>query len=484
MLLGGTNANLTIDDSLKTALGGDASSRPSAVKVAVDPAAERLTCPDSIPRGGAPAEVFEAAAKLLEDTVPCLLLICLEGAIDGAGVADWAMVAWTPSDSPVKLRMLCASSRRTLRDEFSDIRFQEYNATEKDEVSLAAYIESTRERTERDRHEAMTQDELDQEEVRKQIEIERASKPKMLAGMTALQVKVQPSFDESLAKLLATPQVTVCAKLSGASGEELVAEVIEGAATPKDLQGRFPASEPCYLVLACPPSEGETTKKLVLVSWMPEDGGVKARMKASTFKASVIDRIKEISGSNVTTAEASCEEDLDESLIQAKSSPPAVAEHAATLPATGPRPPPGGFALPGLGGGGANLQAQLKARTEARGGGYSEQPAAAPQPSLFTQKEKVEKAIFEEKAHAPDATPAAVPPEAAAPSATPAEVVELTLEELQDANVWREKNIVATEKERYLPDSVFASLFGMDKEAFAKLPKWKRDNKKKEHGLF
>jgi len=120
----------------------------------------------------------------------------------------------------------------------------------------------------------------------------------------------------------------------------------------------------------------------------------------------------------------------------------------------------------------ANLQAQLKARTAAMGGGGYSQAAAA-KPSLFPENEKVEaKPIFEQK----------VPEQA--PTAAPAEIGELTLAELQDASIWRGKDIIATERERYLPDAVFASLFGMDKEAFAKLPKWKRDNKKKEHGLF
>lgn len=41
-----------------------------------------------------------------------------------------------------------------------------------------------------------------------------------------------------------------------------------------------------------------------------------------------------------------------------------------------------------------------------------------------------------------------------------------------------------TQKEQYLDDGSFSGLFGMDKAAFDKLPKWKRDTAKKTHGLF
>lgn len=39
-------------------------------------------------------------------------------------------------------------------------------------------------------------------------------------------------------------------------------------------------------------------------------------------------------------------------------------------------------------------------------------------------------------------------------------------------------------KEEYLVDAEFASAFGCDKKAFAAQPKWKRDQKKKDLGIF
>jgi len=60
----------------------------------------------------------------------------------------------------------------------------------------------------------------------------------------------------------------------------------------------------------------------------------------------------------------------------------------------------------------------------------------------------------------------------------------LSLEDLRDINVWKEKGVDATTREQYLSDEAFAAVFGMSKADFAKLPKWKQDKVKKEHKLF
>ena len=41
-----------------------------------------------------------------------------------------------------------------------------------------------------------------------------------------------------------------------------------------------------------------------------------------------------------------------------------------------------------------------------------------------------------------------------------------------------------SKREAYVKDSVFESLFGMDRAAFAALPKWKQVAAKKKHKLF
>jgi len=41
-----------------------------------------------------------------------------------------------------------------------------------------------------------------------------------------------------------------------------------------------------------------------------------------------------------------------------------------------------------------------------------------------------------------------------------------------------------TKKEMYLSDEDFQDVFGMSKDDFLTYPQWKRDNMRKEHGLF
>mmetsp|Transcript_96 Transcript_96/g.162 ORF Transcript_96/g.162 Transcript_96/m.162 type:complete len:545 (+) Transcript_96:55-1689(+) len=76
--------------------------------------------------------------------------------------------------------------------------------------------------------------------------------------------------------------------------------------------------------------------------------------------------------------------------------------------------------------------------------------------------------------------------EAAPVSAVPTAVPEgcLSLEDLRDANVWKLKGVDPSKREEYLSDDAFKAVFGMSKEEFTKLPKWKRDKLKKEHKLF
>jgi len=59
-----------------------------------------------------------------------------------------------------------------------------------------------------------------------------------------------------------------------------------------------------------------------------------------------------------------------------------------------------------------------------------------------------------------------------------------TLEQLTNPHVWQKFPINPAERELLLPESTFKQLFGMDKNAFGALQKWKRQSLKKKHDLF
>lgn len=88
----------------------------------------------------------------------------------------------------------------------------------------------------------------------------------------------------------------------------------------------------------------------------------------------------------------------------------------------------------------------------------------------------------------PDPKPAPKAEDKAAPTpsaATPAAAGEtLTLEQLKDEKTWKAKGLDPANKETYLSDAEFQSLFGMGKAEFATQPKWKKETAKKKHGLY
>ncbi|CAE6969749.1 unnamed protein product, partial [Symbiodinium sp. KB8] len=445
-------------------------------------------------------EAFGLVMFLADDSrsrsFTCLVLVSLEGLLPDAASPDW--------DAPVKLRMLCrrpgdaevllvaseafdaddchhghdnatcASSRRTLREEFADFSFREYNATERSEVTLAQYVESTRDRTEDDRHAAMTRDEIDQEEVRKQVAKEQASAPKLLAGLAALQVRTQPSFEDSMKRFLEkTEGSAVITKLAGAlvrdgnvglkpsnvytaiqDSEELGAELIEAVLRGHGWRreqaglhhmaarrsGREAEDEDLYL-------QGRSFFGFRSASLLPQR--ISVMEKYGIFaQASVVENVRSFAGD---MEEAGDDDDLEDDLGAPRA---IVSEEASPVPkATGPRPPAGGIALPGFG-----PPSPLKPTSPSRGegGGYAQtSPLCLNSDSLrFKEKEKMdEKSVFDAK---PQAAVAGVAPSQPQSAAIVTEF--FSLQELQDSSFWKEKNVVATERERYLRDDVFQTL--------------------------
>jgi hypothetical protein len=131
-----------------------------------------------------------------------------------------------------------------------------------------------------------------------------------------------------------------------------------------------------------------------------------------------------------------------------------------------------------------------------RAGGVLEEPqepVAAVEPTAVEEApSEVQAAKAVEGGEKSDAAPSleqATPAAESQPAAAEAEPEAaeencFTLEQLTDKRVWETLNIQATERETYLSNKAFAELFGMPKADFAKMPKWKKDNAKKKHGLF
>lgn len=64
------------------------------------------------------------------------------------------------------------------------------------------------------------------------------------------------------------------------------------------------------------------------------------------------------------------------------------------------------------------------------------------------------------------------------------ETPQLSVKDLRRRSIAAVINFDVAHKEQYLTEAQFTQLFGMTKAQFEHLPKWKRETKKKELGLF
>jgi len=55
---------------------------------------------------------------------------------------------------------------------------------------------------------------------------------------------------------------------------------------------------------------------------------------------------------------------------------------------------------------------------------------------------------------------------------------------LQERTLWEPLGVKASERELHLCNAEFLEIFGMSKDDFLKLPRWKQTQQKKEKGLF
>lgn len=325
-----------------------------AVKVVAEK--ETLKSTETVAESESLEEDFEGVAAILEDDKPCIVLVNLKGSPNHAET-DWALIAYTPDNAPVKTRMLNASSVKPLKEKLEPLKFLEYQITEKDEATLAKFLEATHVMSEQERRDCMSKEERQIADVKKEQLKEQAAAPKMLAGLKNLKVAEQESFTEAMKDFLVSENKALKAMLTGDKGEELSGEVIDDVASPSGLKGKLPGNDSCFVIMK------KEASKILFITWQPDDVPIKQKMKASTFKASVLDLVKEYLRSptpegeqetepEILTAGANDEDELNDEMGNPRRKVTAedLAEPQAPKPTGGYKPPCGGIAMPGMGG--------------------------------------------------------------------------------------------------------------------------------------
>lgn len=120
-----------LEEAFAAAKAGEGGSR--TLKVVLEN--ETIALSDSLPGTSDVVADLEAAKGLLEPKKPCYLLF----RADDAG-AEWILIAYTPDGSPVKDRMLYASSRDTVKKELGRASFKaDLYGSSLDDITWDAY---------------------------------------------------------------------------------------------------------------------------------------------------------------------------------------------------------------------------------------------------------------------------------------------------------------------------------------------------------
>jgi len=347
--MGGTHAHLPIDEELKVdverVIQGEDQIRAFKVVVGGEKG-EKLVNGGQVDETDSIEEDFAKLAASLDADKPCIALVRLNGSKQFEE-KDWAMILYTPDSAPVKARMMNAASKKPLAAAFKDIKFTEYQVTEVKEVNLKDFLAATKEMTKDEKLDCMTQEERDRLRVTEEIRQEQLAAPKKLAGLVALKIKPRDDFNEAVKTMMAEEGKAVLGRLCGDKNEELSGEVL-GASKPSELKGKLPKEEPCYALTNL------KDKRVLLMTWLPEDAPGRLRMKCATFKASIVDHLKTAfadSIDSIALAEITEEDDLEDNLGEEKAAGGYPDEDTNTAPAAKPKfkPPCGGFKMPGMG---------------------------------------------------------------------------------------------------------------------------------------
>jgi len=259
------------------------------------------------------------------------------------------LIAYTPEGSNIKLKMLCASSRSTLRRCFGQFEFNELQVTSKTDINEGHYIENTRELTAEERRAAMTSQEQDLEDAKEASACVQASAPMKLAGLATVRIHVLPDFDDAMKVVMESENKACLGVLSGPKHEELSGKVLDDIEDATCLKGKLPEEEACYVVIK---GKGEAEGQYMVIAWQPDSLPAKQKMKSSTFKASVVENVKAITlAETVTSGSITCEDDLHAQLGQTRASVVVASEEPEEEVHTRPKggPPAGAVRMPGMG---------------------------------------------------------------------------------------------------------------------------------------
>jgi len=267
---------------------------------------EQLVNTGSSPVKGTAEEDFGAIQALLERNVPCYILYRLD--TKNMHGFDWLLISYVPDGSPVKSRMLYASTLALLKRELGTSYFSdELHASAPDDVTWELYLQHDRKRGIADA--PLTQSEISRSAAA-ELEIDPGHSREYVHSV------LFPMSSQSVAALKNINAANVVQLKLDTQRETIE---LRGAFSSADVAGvrsKIPTDDPCFTFFKFSHDyEGEQSSPVVFIYSCPSNSKVRERMLYSTVKSAAI----EAAASHGVTVDKKIEvtdaEDLNESDI-------------------------------------------------------------------------------------------------------------------------------------------------------------------------
>lgn len=231
------------------------------------------------PNAGSKLANLAAIASVLEERKPCYVVTKTEDK------DRWMLVFYVPDNSPVRDRMVYASSLAALKLGLGAPKFSgDYTIRDIKECSAASYEES--------KSKANTDDVLTFEEqmgMRSEGYVSRSTDTVKMSGMSDLPMKTSEDATTSIEQLRDGTQSTVVLSLDQAS--EVMGRVATGSMSIDEIVAQLPPREPRYVAFKFAhenPDTKEPANTLVFLYYCPDVANPRLKMFYSSCKSMAV----------------------------------------------------------------------------------------------------------------------------------------------------------------------------------------------------
>jgi twinfilin-like protein len=269
------SSGVEVRDELKKQFAEAATSDTGYIKMVID--SESFKQVASGRDTGTKMGNLSAIAPLLEARKPCYVATKTEEK------DRWMLVFYIPDDSPVRDRMVYASSLASLKLGLGAAKFgQDFTIRDAKECSPTAYEESKKKVAEED---LLTMEE--RMGMRSESYVSMSTDNVRMSGMSALPLKISDDVKTAVTAIAAAGTTTGVV-LSLDPKSEVMGVVTSGALDVAAVVRNLPPNEPRYAIVRFPhahPDTKEESSPIVFVYYCPDVAGPRLKMFYSSMKS-------------------------------------------------------------------------------------------------------------------------------------------------------------------------------------------------------